>query len=63
MKCDCKKRMSVLYLKLCDLSVLRENNTCYFGKKDVKLGDFNGFELTKTLGSVYLFNLHKLDLF
>ena len=55
--------MSVLYLKLGEMSVLRENNTCYFGKKDVKLGDLNGFELTKTLGLIQYINYHKIDLY
>ena len=52
MKCCCETKISVFYLKLCGMSVLREKNTCYFGKKDVKLGHVNGFELTKTLGSI-----------
>ena len=52
MKCCCETRMSVLYLKLSGISVWREKNTCYLGKKDVKLADLNGIELTKTLGSI-----------
>ena len=52
MKCCCETRMSVLYLKLSGISVWRENNTCYLGKKHVKLADLNGIELTKTLGSI-----------
>ena len=63
MKSCCKTKMSVLYLNLSGMSVLRENNTCYFGKKDVKLGDLNGFELTKTLGSIYYLLVLNLDLY
>ena len=63
MKCCCERRMSVLYLKLGGMSVLREKNTCYFGKKDVKLGDLNGFELTKTLGLIYYMNSHNIEVY
>ena len=54
------KKMGETYLFCSDLSVSRQNLSCYFGSKYVKMGEFSFFFQNMTLGLIWNTDLHKL---
>ena len=54
------EKMGETYLVYSNLSVSKQNLSCYFASKYVKLGEFSFFSHSMTIGSIWSPDGHKL---